>query len=58
MINKKQVEHSKLDTLHTQGNLSTDWLQDNEVQNSFTFKKSTLVDHHLGEEVIISDYFN
>lgn len=57
-INKKQVEGYKLYALGTQENLSTDWLQDTEVPNSFTFKKSTLVDHHLGEGVVASDYFN
>lgn len=58
MINKKQVEGYKLYTLGTQENLSTDWLQDTEAQNGFTFKKSTLIDYHLGEGVGTSDYFN
>lgn len=58
MINKKQVEDYKLYTLATQENLSTDWLQDTEVPNGFTFKKSTLIDHCLGEGLGTSDYFN
>lgn len=57
-INKKQVEGYKLYALGAQENWSTDWLQDTEVPNSFTFKKSTLLDHHLGEGVVTSDYFN